>query len=241
MDERTSAADETLARITELARQALQAQAALARQSLELGRATLSGEVDRSTTGRAYLEVVSREGARYWREVGALGLDYAGELMALGSRTAARIISDTAAAGGRPTGRRDRHRPPGSVSADGSEDGPEQEPVPAEAPARAVAVTLRAAAGEVARATVTVANRHPRARRVTLTASELKDPAGDRVPVVLTVDPARVTIPAGEEHQVRLGADLDASVVHPGDRYLGTVEVSGGDEATVSVTVEVAD
>ena len=38
---KTTAADETLARITELARQALQSQASLAKQSLELGRATL--------------------------------------------------------------------------------------------------------------------------------------------------------------------------------------------------------
>ena len=94
MSEHTTGTDETLARITELARQALQAQATLAKQSLELGRATLSGDVDRSSAGRAYLDAVSREGARYWREVGALGLDYASELMALGTRSAARVVSE---------------------------------------------------------------------------------------------------------------------------------------------------
>src|SRR5580765_7326238 len=97
---KTTAADETLARITELARQALQSQASLAKQSLELGRAALSGDVDRSTTSKAYLDAMSREGARYWREASALGLDYASELMALGTRSAARIISDASAAGG---------------------------------------------------------------------------------------------------------------------------------------------
>ena len=102
----TTAADETLARITELARQALQAQAALAKQSLELGRATLSGDVDRSSTSRAYLDAVSREGARYWREAGALGFDYASELMALGTRSAARIISDATTAGAGSRSRR---------------------------------------------------------------------------------------------------------------------------------------
>ena len=86
----TNSTDETLARITELARQALQSQSTLAKQSLELGRAALSGDVDRSTTSKAYLDAVSREGARYWREAGALGLDYASELMALGTRSAAR-------------------------------------------------------------------------------------------------------------------------------------------------------
>src|SRR5689334_1899422 len=96
----TNNTDETLARITELARQALQSQSTLAKQSLELGRAALSGDVDRSTAGKAYLDAVSREGARYWREAGALGLDYASELMALGTRSAARIISDASTAGG---------------------------------------------------------------------------------------------------------------------------------------------
>ena len=90
-------ADETLARITELARQALQSQASLAKQSLELGRAALAGDVDRSSSSRAYLDAVGREGSRYWREAGALGIDYASELMALGTRSAARITgaSDT--------------------------------------------------------------------------------------------------------------------------------------------------
>ena len=42
---------------------------------------------------------VSTLSARYWREAGALGLDYASELMALGTRSAARIISDATTAG----------------------------------------------------------------------------------------------------------------------------------------------
>jgi hypothetical protein len=38
---------------------------------------------------------------------------------------------------------------------------------------------------------------------------------------------------------VRLEVDLDAATSSVGDRYDGTVEVSGGDEATLDVTVEV--
>ncbi|NYG06659.1 hypothetical protein BJ986_001146 [Phycicoccus badiiscoriae] len=229
-----AAADETLARITELARQALQAQAALAKQSLELGRATLSGDVDRSSTSRAYLDAVSREGARYWREAGALGFDYASELMALGTRSAARIISDATTAG---SGARSRRGPVGTHN--GSP--PPAPPPVADDAVRRASVLLRAAVGQTAQSSVTVVNHHPRARRVELEPSELRDATGTVVAVTLRVDPDRVTIPAGGEYQVRIEADLDQDIVQPGQQYVGSVVVSGGDEATLEVTVEVAD
>ena len=230
----TTAADETLARITELARQALQSQASLAKQSLELGRATLSGDVDRSSSSRAYLDAVSREGARYWREAGALGLDYASELMALGTRSAARIISDATTAG---TGTRTRH----GTAQTRNGTAPPAPPAEDDDGVRRSRVLLRAAVGQTAQASVTVVNHHPRARRVELEPSELRDATGTVVAVTLTVDPERVTIPAGGEYQVRIEADLDEAVVQPGQQYVGSVAVSGGDEATLEVTVEVAD
>lgn len=239
MSERNGVADETLARITELARAALQAQSTLARQSIDLGRATLSGDVDRTATGRAYVDAVTRESARYWREVGSLGLDYAGELLALGSRAAGRVISESTTAGAGSRGSRgSRTAQRSSPSAPG--------PPPAPAPehdgsAPAIPVLLRAAAGQVAQAAVTVVNRHPRQRRIELAAGELRDATGTVVALELRVDPDHVTIGAGEEHQVRVEADLDPDLVRPGQRYTGTVEVTGGDEATLAVTVEVAD
>jgi hypothetical protein len=236
MSEHTTGTDETLARITELARQALQSQATLAKQSLELGRATLSGDVDRSTTGRAYLDAVSREGARYWREVGSLGLDYASELMALGTRTAARVISDTSAAG---SGARAHRRDTGSGSGGGGGGLAAASAPDPDVASRRSGVVLRGVLGQTAQATVTVVNRHARARRVELTPSDLHDVAGSLVATTLRVDPEHVTIPAGGDYQVRLEVDLDAADVRVGDRYDGTVEVSGGDEATLEVTVEV--
>lgn len=230
MSERTGNTDETLARITELARQALQSQANLAKQSLELGRATLSGDVDRTTTSRAYLDAVSREGARYWQEVGALGLDYAAELMALGTRSAGRVLSETRSAG---AGARTEHRGRRAES-----DQPPREPA-VDDRTRKSAVVVRGVLGQTAQATVTVVNRHSRARRVELEPSALRDPEGHEVACVLRVDPEQVTIPAGEDYQVRLEVDLDPEVARVGDRYDGTVEVSGGDEATLEVTVEV--
>ena len=239
MNEHTTGTDETLARITELARQALQSQATLAKQSLELGRATLSGDVDRSTTGRAYLDAVSREGARYWREVGSLGLDYASELMALGTRIAARVISDTSAAG---SGARAHRRETGSGSSGGGGGGGGSATAAAPDPdvaSRRSGVVLRGVLGQTAQATVTVVNRHARARRVELTPSDLRDATGTVVALSLEVDPEHVTIPAGDEHQVRIAVDLEEAVVQPGQQYGGSVAVSGGDEAMLEVTVEV--
>ncbi|GAB3073471.1 hypothetical protein [Pedococcus soli] len=245
MSERTGGADETLARITELARAALQAQSSLARQSIDLGRATLSGEVDRTATGRAYVDAVTRESARYWREVGALGLDYAGELLALGSRAAGRVISESTTAGAGSRGSRarpgQRTAPPPTATATGAADGTGGTGGTGDGAPAVVPVLLRAASGQVAQASVTVVNRHPRPRRIELAASELRDSTGTVVALELRVDPERVTIGAGEEHHVRVEADLDPDLVRPGQRYTGTIEVSGGDEATLEVTVEVAD
>ena len=154
--------------------------------------------------------------------------------MALGTRSAARIISDATTAG---TGTSTRHG-----TAQTRNGAPPQAP-PAEEDdgVRRSRVLLRAAVGQTAQASVTVVNRHPRARRVELEPSELRDATGTVVAVTLTVDPDRVTIPAGGEYQVRIEADLDEAVVQPGQQYVGSVAVSGGDEATLEVTVEVAD
>jgi hypothetical protein len=106
---------------------------------------------------------------------------------------------------------------------------------------RRVAVTLRGAVGETARATVTVANQHPRARRVLLDPAPLRDEWGSVVRLPFRVDPEGVTIPAGSEHAVHLEVDLLSEAVLAGGRYHGTVDVSGGDEAVLDVTVEVVD
>ncbi|WP_406829328.1 hypothetical protein ABEG17_10000 [Pedococcus sp. KACC 23699] len=239
MSESNGAADETLARITELARAALQAQSSLARQSLDLGRATLAGDVDRTATGRAYVDALTRESVRYWREVGTLGLDYAGELLALGSRAAGRVISESTTAGAASRGVRTSQ--PGRRSAPPPPEPPPAPVVDRDGARPVIPVLLRAAVGQVAQASVTVVNRHSRQRRVELTASELRDATGTVVALELRVDPDHVTIDAGTEHQVTVEADLDPDLVRPGQRYTGTVEVTGGDEATLGVTVEVAD
>jgi len=102
----TAAAEEALARLAGLARIALQTQASLAKQSVDLARGTLSGDLDRTSAGKAYVEAVSREGARYWRAVGELGIDYATDLVALGKSVSTTVLREMATAG------RKRHRGP---------------------------------------------------------------------------------------------------------------------------------
>lgn len=221
--------EEPLTRLGDLVRSALRSQASLAKQSLELSRAALTGELDRSSAGKAYLEAVSREGARYWRAASELGVDYVSDLLALNSRITTRILNETAGSG---RGNRSATRP--------AEDAAAAPPAPAaRRVARRVAVTLRGPLGGQASGSVTVTNRHPRARRVELVASDLRDASGAPVGASLEITPRRVTLPAGEDQAVRLAVDLDPSDFTEGGRYTGSVEVSGGDEATVDVTLEV--
>jgi hypothetical protein len=252
--------DETLARITELAREAMAAQANFARQSIEIGRATLSSEVDATTAGRAWVDAVSREGARYWKEVAALGLDVAGSLVAISSRSMARVISDTRAASrthtarppsgsssgtatgaatGAPTGDASGAATEGIVLSAASSD----EPAPAtgDPEVRRAAVTLHGRPGETATGTVTLANSHPRSRRVILSAGRLQPDTGRHVSLELRLDPDGVTIPAGADHDVRLEVDLAPEVVRPGERYVGVIEVTGGVEAVLDVAVVVEE
>ena len=59
------------------------------------------------------------------------------------------------------------------------------------------------------------------------------------VAAALGVAPARVTVPSGQERSIRLSLDLDAASFSAGERYSCTVEVSGGDQATIEVTIDV--
>lgn len=257
--------DETLARITELAREAMAAQASFARQSIELGRATLSSEVDATTAGRAWFDAVSRESARYWKEVGALGLDVAGSLVAISSRSMARVISDTRAASRtqprRPSSGTATGAPAGTSTgapphtSTGSTTGSESEgivlsaasrdeaaaPDTGEPDVRRAAVTLHGRPGETATGTVTLANSHPRARRVLLSAGRLQPDTGRHVSLELRLDPEGVTIPAGADHDVQLEVDLSPEVVRTGERYVGVIEVTGGVEAVLDVAVVVEE
>ena len=47
-------------------------------------------------------------------------------------------------------------------------------------------------------------------------------------------------MPSGKERPVSLGIDLHSELFSAGKRYSCTVEVTGGDEATIGVTIEVS-
>ncbi len=222
--------DATLQRAARLAATTLRSQASLARRSVELVRATATGKVDGPAAGRAYVQAVAREGARYWRSVAELGLDYASDVVDLGTRVAGTVLDDTTRAGG---GGRQRRRPvPDAARAGAGEEttttaGPRQ------------SVTLRGPLGGRAEGRVIVVNRHPRARRIELSATPLRERSGVPVGMAPELVPVRVTVPAGKEHSISVSVDLDEAVFAAGERYVGELEVTGGDEATLAVVVEV--
>ena len=250
------AARQLLSRLAELARTSLQTEASLAKQTVDLTWGTLIGDLDRSNANKAYVESVTRESARYWRTVGELGVDYASELVTLGKSVSTAVLREVAAAGRKPGTRHTTGSPAaatestphhvmpewGSSQATYSptSDGPLSGPPDPEVGGRRVSVRIRGSVGERAEGTITVANLHPRPRRIQLSAGGLVDSTGAAVGASLDVSPTTVTVPSGQERSVNLGVDLDGAKFSAGERYSCTVEVSGGDEATIEVSVEVS-
>jgi hypothetical protein len=251
-----TAAAQVLNRLADLARTSLQTEATLAKQTVDLTWATIVGDLDRTSANKAYVESVTRESARYWRTVGELGLDYASDLVTLGKSVSTAVLREVAAAGRKPgtrqtTGRSagseestPHHVTPQNRGAQSASSRTRHEPsagaVNAEGGGRRVSVHLTGSLGERAEGTITVANQHPRARRIQLSTGDLADSRGAAVGAALEVTPTTVTVASGKERSVKLGVDLDGAHFLAGKRYFGTVEVSGGDEATIDVSVEVS-
>ena len=105
---------------------------------------------------------------------------------------------------------------------------------------RKVQLSLHGSVGKRAEGMITVANAHPRPRRIQLAAGDVVDSTGAVVTAVLDVSPARVTVPSGQERRVSLAIDLDEMSFAAGKRYSCTVDVSGGDEATIEVIIDVS-
>jgi hypothetical protein len=251
-----TAAAKVLTRLADLARTSLQAEASLAKQTVDLTWATLVGDLDRTSANKAYVESVTRESARYWRTVGELGVDYASDLVTLGKSVSTAVLREVAAAGRKPGTRHttggtagSTESPPHHVTPDGAapqtthsrtSDEPSAGAPNPEGGGRRVSVQLRGSLGERAEGTITVANQHPRPRRIQLSAGNLLDSTGAAVGAGLDFSPTTVTVPTGQERSVNLGVDLDGTHFSAGKRYSGTVEVSGGDEATIEVSIEVS-
>ncbi len=253
-----------LERLGRLGREAVHTQLRLARRSFGAARAVTQGAAP-GRAARGYLEALGRESTRYWRELGTLGLSYAADVLELSARTASRVLDDTTpepapgpvpgpapgstpdpAPGSTPDPTLDARpdptlpRAPQPAVAQRRASPGERDPAAA-GPARRLPVALRGSAGHSAAGTVTVVNRHTRARRIEVTAGELRTVTGAPAPVTLAVTPARVTLAPKGDHEVTLAVELRAGSVSAGERFTGTVRVSGGDEATVDVTVEVED
>jgi hypothetical protein len=252
--------------VSRLAADALAAQTRLVRESVELGREAWSPGADQAALGRAWAELVVTEGQKYWQSLAAIGLEAARDVLALNSRASAAVLRglSEATTGRRPTGRgseeqhRDRHDGHGhghghrDAHADDHDEGRDEsrdegqgpaEPGRSEA-ARPEAVRpvvgLTGAVGGTARGSITVVNRHPRARRVTVAVSGLRDAATDEpCAAVVGLDPAGVTIPSGQESRIELSVPLADGVFRPGHAYLGQIDVSGGDEGTIDLVVTV--
>ncbi|MCU1659912.1 MAG: hypothetical protein JWO57_4568, partial [Pseudonocardiales bacterium] len=200
----------------------------LNRQYFDLARTVLTSDVDRVETGRAYLESARRETERYWRDLAGIGTEYAADVLALGSRASKAVLRDVSST---VRTRKGTAAPAGPSSAGvdtTSADGK-----------RLLDVGMSGPIGSTATATVTVANRHDRPRRISLKPGPIQDADGNPVNASIQAKPASVTVQPQAEKAVTLSVELDPEVFATGRTYAGTVDVSGGDEAVLRVHLHV--
>lgn len=219
------------AQLTDLAKEAFERQVTLGREYADLARSSLNGEGDRSAAGRAYLSAVRRESEHYWRELSTLGVAYATDVAALGLRVGSAVAHDMRSAMAReahPAGT-GPHAPHERTQPDRPASSPDPHP--------AADVALHAPAGKIATGTITVANKHPRARRISLSAGPIRAASGAELDARIVVEPRQVTVPAGEESTVLLSLEVTADTFALGATYGSVIEISGGEEATVSVQI----
>jgi hypothetical protein len=223
------AASDPMRRLADLTRSAVETQIRLNREYVDLARTVLSSDADRLEIGRAYLESVRRETENYWRELAGIGTDCAADVLALGSRASRAVLRDVSS-----TVRAKKHSTATSTT---------QPSAPADSASaddrRLLDVGMNGQLGSTATATVTVANRHDRARRIVLKPGPLHDPDGNAVSAPVQAKPASVTVQPQAEKAVTLSVLLDPEVFTVGSSYTGTVEVSGGDEAVLRVRLHV--
>lgn len=233
--------DPDLGRWVDVARESWQAQVGAVRSSLHVARSAATGRLDPVAATRAYVRGAFNGAERYWRDASRLGAEHALGLARAGQQAVADLLDEVAAArrrpAGHPTGRAAAAAAP---TAAGPRAASGAEPATASTSSTAPALTLHGRLGERAAGSLTVANRHPRARRVELRAGTVVDADGaDVVGAVLDLDPTRTTVPAGGEAVVALSLELVPGLFTVGENYLVTVEVRGGDDATVVCTVVV--
>ena len=258
MDPKGATAQEYAGRLTRAGKETVSAQLALARHSADLARATAAGEKTVPAAGREYLEAVLAEWVRLGTQTGELVRLQLDGVAAAGASLASAVFQDRTRNGGaapsprhiggaKPTASTSQNRAPAAPVAQNrapaapvAQDRAPTQPSDGDRPAPAAgAVALHGPIGGVAEGSVVVANRHPRKRVVRLAADQLTDEAGRASVAVLEVEPNKFTVPAGQEHAFRLAVRLAQGEVTSGATYVSVLRISGGEEATVRVTVRV--
>ena len=187
-----------------------EAQAALARESLERVIAlSQSAQGSVPTLDPEALTAVSRGYAEFVNRAVNLSLTYADDMSALVQGTATRLLQDVQ--GG-----------PGLSPSTGP----------------AIHVVLHGAVGSSIVTRVTLANHQPREHDVTFEVGPVTGSGRSFAPS-LRVQPSVLTLAPGTEAEVELTLDLPAEDFEPGGTYRGRVTVRGGQEAVISLTIEV--
>ena len=211
---------EPLARWLDLMRAAFDTQVRLGKEYAEVTKAAFNRNVDQGALGRTYLKSAQREAERYWRSVGTLWLNYASDLLAAGSRASSAVLHDVGGVVGQQ-----RHRPA------------DAEPAAPTSDSRHLELLLSGPLGGTATGTVTVANNHPDARRLVLKPGPLLGADGEPVAVTINVKPKTIQLEPGAERAVTVTVEIDKAELSAGETYESVIDVSGGDDAQIRLTV----
>ncbi len=89
---------DAMGKLADVTREAFEAQARVGEDFADLAQHAVKEGSDPIEAGRAYFDSVWREAGNYWQAVADLNLQYATQMVKIGSRAAGAVIADVGAA-----------------------------------------------------------------------------------------------------------------------------------------------
>jgi hypothetical protein len=183
------------------------------RSHTELQRRIIRGELDQATVSRAYLDFAHREGPSYRRRVAELTGRYYRDLADLGSEYSAAFYGEIL------------------------ENGHVTQPSDPDGPSERVPMELHGEPGKEVVARFSLENTESSPVNVAFEVGVCTGPDGVAFTAPLSVHPASLTVPPGDQAQVTLRLAMLPSVFEPGHLYRTLVKVLGDRELELDVVI----
>jgi hypothetical protein len=181
-----------------------------------------AGEIDAVQLRTEYDRLITEQSAKLANELTALGVNYYRAVLDLNRESVERLFDDLVSGvrSSRPT---------------------EEGAAAAEAPSspRQVELRMEGRPGGVVETGFTIENNRLEPADVVFLVSDFVDDTVEPFRASLELDPPRLTVPPGEEREVRLRLELDPALFVPDRQYVAQVLVRGTDELEIRLVVAV--